>query len=186
VLRVPSGHAVDELALVAGPRLPLLVWIESWFDRRGQRHSVVRGGDLSRRLHPQTLSDGRELAAGLAAAGGGAELVAWKGCNRAGGCGTRALRREPSGHWGALVHLGATDPGEDPAAALTGDGRSVIGFISRGHVLAATGRAAWTSPAVVSPTNYAGDLSVVAAGRGAAAVWTQGTLQQSLVLAELR
>ena len=69
-------------------------------------------------------------------------------------------------------------------------GEALVGWINRGHVLAAQARPGATrfgSRHTVSATNFAADL-VLAFGpaRQALAVWTQGTLAQTLTAAAFK
>ena len=79
------------------------------------------------------------------------------------------------------------DAGQAPVATVTNSGRAVVGWVASGHVLAATGRTSGLGPPqVVSETSFASALALTAdSAGGALAVWTQGTLAQSLVAARL-
>jgi hypothetical protein len=88
------------------------------------------------------------------------------------------------------VRLGAIDPGQVPAATVSGDGHAVVGWVWAGQPFAATrGPSARRFGAShrLSSTRFAADLALAAGpGPEAVAAWTQGTLNPSVVEAELR
>lgn len=188
LLTVARGHEVDELALAAGPGPPTVAWVESWFDRAGRYHAQVRAADLTARLRPVTLSGAQDAVAGIAFAGGrgGDQILAWKACARSGACAAWATTRR-GGAFGRPTRLGTIDAGQSPVTTVTDGGRTVVAWVAGGHVLAATGTTSGPGrPQVVSRTSFASDLALTAdAAGGALAVWTQGTLAQSLVAARL-
>jgi hypothetical protein len=189
-LTVPAGHSVDEIALAPGAALPTLAWIESWFDQRGGFHAQAKVANVVGRLRPQAVSSGGELAAGLAFAGNarGDQALAWKACDTNGDCGTRVDLRRAKGRFGPVQGPGAIDASQTPVAAVTQGGRALVGWIYNGHVFAASSQSTRMSrPSIVSNTGFAADLTIAAAPRGGAmAVWTQGTLAQSLIGADFR
>ena len=184
---VPSGHAIDEIAVTAGAAAPTVAWIESWFDRAGVYHSQVAVSDLRRGARPRVLSAPGGLAAGLSLAGdsSGAQAVTWKECTVAGDCAVRAALRPAGRGFSAPAALPAIDASQSPSAAVSARAGTVLAWIQQGHVLAvrAARRATRFGPVqLVSGTNFAADLTVAfGAGRQALAAWTQGTLNQSLM-----
>jgi hypothetical protein len=186
-ITAPAGHRVDELAVAAGPSVPTIAWIESWFDVAGAYHSQVFVTDLRRTLQPRPLSASGELAAGLTIAGDGSgdEAVAWNGCTTAGDCAVRAALRPARGRFSDAAQLSAIDASQAPAVAVSPKGVTLVGWIQQGHVLAAQAsrRAKTFGPVdLVSATNYAADLALAfGPGRQALAAWTQGTLNQSVI-----
>ncbi len=191
VIRLPAGHTVEELAAVPSATGVTVAWIESWFDGGGNYHSVARAADISRHTAARTLSPGNELATGLSLVADGRSdaLMTWEGCTSAGTCTVRAARRPAKGHF-TTAQLGAVDASEQPAAAIAPSGTAIVGWVSSGHVYAASAgvRARTFGPAArVSATNYATDLTVGVAPTGVAlAAWTQGTFAQSVMGATLR
>jgi hypothetical protein len=189
-LTVPANHQVDEIGLAQGANLPTLAWIESWFDRNGNFHSQAKVADLSARLRPQAVSSSSELASGLAFAsdGRGDQALTWKACTTNGDCATRVVLRRASGRFGSVQRPGAIDASDTPVAAVTLGARALIGWVHSGHVLAASSQTTRLSRAsVVSNTGFAADLSLTATPTGGAlAVWTQGTLAQSVMGADFR
>ncbi len=185
LLTVAPGHEIDELALADRGARGTVAWVESWYDRVGRYHSQVRVSDLGARLRPQTVSSSRELAAGIGFAGldGGTQILAWKGCTSAGTCSVRAVLRPSPGRFGVVRGPGPIDAAQTPAVTLTARGQAVIGWVSHGHVVAATGRGTrLSSPRVVATTTFATDLALAGApSDDVLAVWVQGTLNQSLI-----
>jgi hypothetical protein len=184
-LTVPAGHSVDEIALAPGASQPTLAWVESWFDRGGGFHAQVKVADVVGRLRPRAVSNGGELAAGLAFAGNarGDQALTWKACDINGDCATRVDLRRANGRFGPIQRPGAIDASQTPVAAVTLGGRALVGWISNGHVFAASSQSTrMSSPSIVSNTSFAADLTIAAAPRGGGmAVWTQGTLAQSVI-----
>jgi hypothetical protein len=189
-LTVAAGHSIDEIALAQGAPQPTLAWIESWFDRRGGYHAQVQIADLAGRLRPQAVSADGELAAGLAFAadGRGDQALTWKGCDANGDCATRVVLRRAKRRFGSVQRPGAIDASQNPVAAVTLGGKALVGWIHNGHVFAANSQTTRISrPSVVSPTGFGADLTIAASPRGGAlAVWTQGTLAQSVIGADFR
>jgi hypothetical protein len=187
VIRLPGGHRIDELAVAPGSRAPTVGWIESWFDAVGAFHSQAVVADLRRGVRPKPLSAPTELAAGLslAADARGDEAIAWKACTVTGDCSVRAALRSAGGRFSAPLELPAIDASQAPSVTVSSRGQTLLGWVEQGHVLAAQAsrRATAFGPVhVVSGTNYAADLTLAfGVGRRALAVWTQGTLIQTLV-----
>jgi len=188
LLTVAPGHAIDELGLAAGAGVPAVAWIESWYDRGGNFHAQVKEADLTPKLRPRAVSSARELAAGLAFAGNGAgaQVLSWKACDSTGGCRMRVLLRQRGAGFGPLQRPGRIDPTETPAVAIAADGHAAVGWIRDGAVVAATssGRRLG-APRLVGRTAFATDLTLAATRHGALAVWTQGTLAESVLGASL-
>ena len=187
---MPADHQVDEIGLARGANLPTLAWIESWFDRGGNYHSQVKVADLSARLRPQAVSVGSELAAGLAFASDerGDQALSWKACTTSGSCAARVVLRRANGRFGSVQRPGAIDASDTPVAAVTSGGTALVGWVRGGHVFAGSSQTTRLPRAsVVSNTGFAADLSLAAAPSGGAlAVWTQGTLAQSVMGADFR
>ena len=189
-----AGHELDELALAPGSGGGVSVaWVDAWFDSSGAYKSVVQVGDVGRgRVRPRALAVSGQTASGLALAGAGSgdQVVTFKSCDVNGDCWVRASFRRAHGRFGPVVRLGAIDPGQDPAAAVTGDGVAVVGWVSGGRVFAVTQAASgggFSRVRRLSPTHYAADLALAGgAGGEAVAAWTQGTLHPSVVAAVLR
>ena len=184
-LTVPANHTVDEIALAQGAAQPTLAWIESWFDRGGGYHAQVKVADVAGRLRPQAVSADGELAAGLAFAADarGDQALTWKGCDANGDCATRIVLRRAKGRFGSVQRPGAIDASQNPAAAVTLGGKALVGWIHNGHVFAASSRATRMGrPGALSSTSFGADLTIAASPRGGGlAVWTQGTLAQSVI-----
>ena len=90
----------------------------------------------------------------------------------------------------SLPNSDAIDASEVPAAALSIHGNGLVGWVSRGHVLAASLRARSTSfakPQTVSGTRFASDVVLGFGPNGrAVAAWSQGTLAPEVVGAVYR
>jgi hypothetical protein len=186
-LTAAAQHSIDELALASGARAPTLSWIESWTDLTGRFRSQVMVADLARSIQRRALSPSGELASGIAAASNarGDEAVAWKACDSTGACIVRAALRTANGRFGNSQRLGAIDPSETPTLALSPDGIALLGWVQSGHVVASSARLrahGFDRARTVSSTNFATDLRLEFGPAGQAlAVWTQGTLQQTLM-----
>lgn len=187
---VPAGHQINELAVAAHGRVPTVAWIESWFDAAGTFHSRAYAADLAGRRTPQAVSAADQLASGLslAAGAGGGQLLAYRGCDRAGRCVARAaLRRR--GRFGAAQALGTIDPSQSPTATMSAAGYGLVGWIAPAGVrtaIAPVASATLRTPArLVAVTPYAADLTAAFTPSGTSAIlaWTQGTRNQSIVAA---
>jgi hypothetical protein len=191
-ITVPVGHRIDELAVARGPSVPTLAWIESWFDSAGVFHSQAMIADLGRIVRPRALSPPTEPSAGLtfAADAGGDQALSWKACTSTGACTVRATLRPARRRFTPLQRLGAVDASQIPAAAVAPNGQALVGWIDQGHVRAAPAspRASrFGSPHTVSATGFGADLALAFGPAGQAlAVWTQGTLVQSVIGASFR
>jgi hypothetical protein len=186
-IRVPAGHQIDELALGRAGSGATAAWIESWFDAKGVLRSQVDVADLTGKPRVHTFGLPGLLASGLSLATNtsGAELLAWQGCRPTTTCSVEAAVKDPGRRFGAPVGLGAIDPSQPPAAAVSQAGVGLVGWIDNGHVLAAARarRAHRFVPArVVSATSFAADLTIgFGAAKTAVAAWTQGTFAQSVM-----
>jgi hypothetical protein len=188
----PAGHAVDEVGLAPAAGGITAAWIESWFDRRGVYHAQTVLSDLGAGAGRRVFSVARQAASGLVFAGDmrGDQVVAWRSCVSSGSCTLRAAVRPAGGSFGAAQALGAIDPGQSPAAAVSGRGYALVGWISSGHVLAAERRPGGRrlgAARTVSSTTFASGLALAFGGTGRAiAAWTQGTLAPDVVGAVFR
>jgi hypothetical protein len=190
---VAGGHQIDELGLAPSSSGATAAWIESWFDRRGRYQAETVLADLGSSTR-RTFSVTGEAASGVVLAGGakGDQVAAWKSCTRAGSCSVRAAVRPAGRGFGAAQRLGAIDPGQSPAAAVSRGGEGLVGWIAGGHVLAAErrpGGGRLGSTRTVSSTSYAANLTIAFGGGGggqALAAWTQGTLAPDVVGAVFR
>jgi hypothetical protein len=186
-LTAAPQHSIDELALASGARAPTLGWIESWTDSSGRFRSQVMVADLTRAIQRRALSPSGELASGITAASDarGDEALTWKACDSTGACIVRAALRAGNGRFGDSQRLGAIDASETPALALSPDGIALLAWVQSGHVVASGARLrahGFGRPQPVSSTNFATDLTLAFGPAGQAlAIWTQGTLQQTLM-----
>jgi hypothetical protein len=184
---VSPSHAIDELALASGATAPTVAWIESWSDPTGRFRSQAMVADLTRKIVRRALSPAGEVVAGvtLAADARGDEAAAWKACDSTGACIVRAAVRASNGRFGSSQRLGAIDASEAPVVTLSSDGVALLGWVHAGHVLATAAslpRRGFGKVQTVSSTNFATDLTLGFGPIGQAlAVWTQGTLQQTLM-----
>jgi hypothetical protein len=186
-VNVAAGHQVDELALGRGSSQGTVAWIESWSDSADHLHSAVFVADLGRRIHARSFEIPGLLAAGLSLATdpSGAQVLAWKACDPGGSCRLQTAVKDAGGRFGSPVSLGRIDASETPAAAVSGRGVALVGWIDRGRVLAAARarRARRFAPTrVVSGTSSAMDLTLGfgASGSGMAA-WSEGTFTETVM-----
>lgn len=187
-VKVGAGHQVDELALGRGSSQGTVAWIESWTDSAGHLHSAAFVADLGRRIHARSFEVPGLLASGLSLATdpSGAQVLAWKVCSLTGSCRVQAAVKDAGKRYGAPASLGLIDASQTPAAAVSGRGAGLVGWIDRGRVLAAARgrRAPRFSPArVVSGTNSAMDLTLGFGPAGALAAWSQGTFTETVMAA---
>jgi hypothetical protein len=187
---VAAGHQIDELALGRGRAGATAAWIESFYDAGGVAHSQAEVADLTLPVRVRSFPIDGRLASGLSLAtnAAGAQVLAWKVCDLIGSCRVEAATRDAGKRFGRPVALGRPDASQAPAAAVSGDGLGLVGWIDRGHVVAAArGRGArrFAAPRVVSATSFAADLTLAFGPRNRGlAVWTQGTFAQSVIGAE--
>jgi hypothetical protein len=185
---VPASHEIDQLVVAAHGSVPTVAWIESWFDSAGGFHSQAFAEDLAGRHIAQPLSSRSTLASGLAlAAGAGdAQVVAFRACSTSGSCTVQAETRT-AGRFGPAQTLGRIDGSQLPAVAESAFGTALVGWVNTlGNVDAAVATAPthhFRGTYRASATGYAADLALAIApsGTSATAVWTQGTLNESVV-----
>lgn len=189
----PSGYEIDELALAGGRRSGLLAWTQSWIDASGSYRSQVYAKELGVRLPAQAISPAGALASGLSLAenAAGSAVIAYRACTRAGACELQAaLRPDGSGRFAAVRTLGAIDPTQTPATAVSRRGQALVGFISGGRAFvaaAAPGARSFARARRLSRAADASQLAVAftASGDSALAIWTEGVERQRLAGARL-
>jgi hypothetical protein len=183
-----SSNSVDQLALAPANRGGTVAWVQSSFSARGAFRSVVMAHDLRRRAVVQ-VSPSAVLASDLAFAGdaAGDQVIAWDACSATGTCTVQASVRPAGGRFGPVLSLGAGDPIEAPAAAISVHGEVLVAWIRNGDVRAAARglRAQGFGPArtVASAGDDNGVTVGFAPGGGGLAAWTQGTVSPSLMAA---
>ena len=188
-ITVPGGHRVEELGIAARGRAVTLAWIESWFDKGGAYHAVVRAIDLTRHSTARTLSPAGATASGLQFAGdpAGDQTITWQSCTAVDRCTGRAVSRTRRGTFGTASSLGSDDPDQPPALAVSSTGQAVVALTRGGRPMAATRSGAggrFSGVVRLSPSPYAYDITDAAGTGGRAIVgWTQGTLNPSVVAA---
>src|SRR5205807_10200630 len=111
------------------------------------------------------------IASGLtfAADARGDQVLAFKTCTWTASCAVRAAVRAAGKSFGRPVRLGSIDAAEAPVVGLAPAGEALLGWIDRGHVLAAALRPSgsrFAAPHVVSRTNYAANLALAFSPRG--------------------
>lgn len=188
LVTVPAGHRIDESGVAPrGAGQATVAWIESWFDKGGAYHSVVRALDLGAAGAARTLSPAGRLASGLSVAGdtAGDAAVAWQSCTINAACTVQASLRRHGGAFGPVRTLGGADATQTPALSVGPGGATVVGWIQGGDPVAAMaaepGRG-FGAPARLSSAGYALNIAVTAgAGGRALAAWSQGTLNPSVV-----
>jgi hypothetical protein len=191
-ITVPASQGIDEMGIAPGPDGGTAAWIESWYDRRGNYHSVVVAADLAHARRTTTFGVAGTIASGLTFAGDGhgEEVIAWKACTWSATCSVRAVVRSGGKSFGRPLRLGSIDATEAPAVSVSSGGDALVGWISAGHVLAAELRPHGTrflAAHVVSTTNYAANLALTFGPAGAAiATWSQGTFAPDVVGAVFR
>ncbi|MHB1570951.1 MAG: hypothetical protein ACYC0H_17350, partial [Solirubrobacteraceae bacterium] len=192
-VRAAAGHRIDELAVAPGGRgAGTAVWIDSWFDAGGAWHAQVRATDLGAGGGTQTLSPPWRVASGLSVAGdqAGYQAAAWQSCTTSGSCNALVTVRRSGGGFSSVRSLGPVDPGQPPALAVGPGGAVVVAFVRGGRPWAVTETApgsGFSRPMALSSSVYAYDISVAAgSARRAVAVWSQGTLNPSVVGAAFR
>ena len=192
VFSAAEGHEIDELALAPLGSVTTAAWILSWFDAAGAYHAEPMVADLGRVVRPASfVPPAGETSSALTMAGGpvGDQVLGFRDCDGVGDCWVEAGFRAPGAGFGAPVRLGTIDPGQEPAAVVTGNGTAVVAWIHDGQPFAVTrsaGARGFGAPHRLSSTGYAADLTLAAGARGrAVAAWTQGTLNTSVVAAEL-
>lgn len=186
LVTVPRGHRIDEIGLAPRGGQATVAWVESWFDRGGAYHSVVRAQDIAPHAQARMLSEPNRLASGLTLAGdaAGDQAVAWESCTLDDACRADAAVRGRRGVFGAAQALGAIDASQPPALAVGSGGRAIAAWIRGGDPMAAVQPAPggrFGRPGVLSRAGYALNISVAAGRHSAVAAWSQGTLHPSIV-----
>lgn len=186
LLRAPSGHRIDELAVAGRATRATAAWIDESFDRVGADHAQVRAADVA--AHPAVRAfpagGGIPAGLGLAADPAGAQALVWKTCRVNGACQVQITTRGPGTPFRAVTSLGAIDDAQAPSVAVSPRGRVIVGLIRGGHPYAAigsTGNGRFSGARSLSPTTFAYDITVADSARGGLAAWTQGTLNPSVV-----
>jgi hypothetical protein len=180
LVTVPGGHLVDEIGVVPGVSVPLLAWVESWFDSAGTFHSEVLAKDLNGKGSARPFQISGQVASGLAAAGNGAgeQALAWSSCMRGGTCAVRATLRSPGGRFAQPLRLGSIDASQAPTVAVGPSGEAIVGWVSAGRVFADVrepGSKRFAGVKQISAAVYASDLALAFSPTGGAlATWTQG------------
>jgi len=191
-ITVPASDGIDEMGIAAGPGGATAAWIESWYDRRGNYHSVVVTADLAHARRTTTFAVPGTMASGLTfgADGQGDQVIAWKACTWNATCSVRAVVRSGGKSFGRPLRLGSIDATEAPTVAFSPSGDALAGWTGSGHVMAAELRpraSRFLSAHVVSSTVYASNLSLTFGPAGAAiAAWSQGTFAPDVVGAVFR
>jgi hypothetical protein len=185
-VKVAAGHQIDELAVGQGSSQGTLAWIESWSDSAGHLHSMAVVADLGRHIRARTFEIPGLLASGLSLAAdpSGAQVMAWKVCDLSGTCRVETAVKDRGRRFGQPISLGRIDPTAAPAAAVSPQGEGLVGWIDRGHVLAAARdrRARAFAPTrVVSRTSSAMDLTLGFGPSGALAAWSEGTFTETVM-----
>ncbi len=184
---VPAGHRIDELGVAARQGGATAAWVESWYDKSGAYHSLVRAMDIAPHATVRNLSPAKRLASGLSFAGdvGGDQAVAWESCTGQAACQTQVSGRGAKGSFGPVRTLGAIDASQEPALAVGAHGKVLVGWVRGGTPVAATATSAggrFGAAVTLSHTTFALDLTVgFGSGGAGAAAWTQGTLNPSVV-----
>ncbi len=155
-----------------------LAVVESWLDRHGGYHSVVRAGARSLRLPGSAASGGWPTPA--------AQVLAFKSCDSGGRCWVRvAYRQRRGGYWAAGPRrCDRPRPIAGGSGERRREGGRRLGLPRRGvRARAHRGarRARWAGAGYASALALAGGP-----GGEVAAVWTQGTAAPSVVGAVLR
>lgn len=188
---VPANHGLDEVTLAPGRGVPLAAWVESWFAGDGSYRSQAVLGDLRAPVRGRPLPIRGTVASAVAAAGDGTgeNVVAWKACDTRATCAVWAIFRDPGRRFGSPVRLGAIDASQAPAVTVAGGGAALVGWVDGGRVLAVARRpgAGRFARPVALPSSFAHDLTLTSAPGGpAAAVWTEGTVDPSVLAAIYR
>jgi len=183
---VPSGYSIDELALAPGAHGPTVAWVQSWYDAQGLFHSAVMEQGPS---GPAVMvSQGDLLASDLSLAGDGSgdQVLSWEACSAIGTCEASAALAPGQKPFGAPVTLGASDPTQAPAAAISSAGKALVAWVGAdGHLLAVAGgrhAGGFGHAQTISSTDYASAPAVAFGPAGGALVaWTQGTLAPEVI-----
>lgn len=191
LLRAPTGHRIDELAVAGRSTRGTAAWIDESYDRGGAYHAQVRAADFA--AHPAVrafpASGAIPAGLGLASDPAGAQALVWKACRVDGGCQVQITTRGVDTPFRAVRSLGAIDDAQTPSVSVSPRGRVIVGLIRGGHPCAAvgsTGTGRFSGARSLSPTTFAYDITVADSARGGLAAWTQGTLNPSVVGAAYR
>jgi hypothetical protein len=187
-LSVPAGYSVSQVAVTRG-RVANIAWVESWLDVRGKYHSRVYTAQIAgrRAVKRRVVSPVNVIASQISFAGGaGHELLTWQACAPHGtSCEAQARLRLSASHWSSVARLGEIDAGGGPVAAMTTRGTALVAWVSRGDVMtvncAKDARKFTPKARRLGRSGRAAQLTLAAGPLGtAAAVWTNGTVNQSL------
>ena len=183
-LAAGGGHRLDGLALAPDGRRFTLAVTDSWVDRRGTYHAVVKVAGATFAVPGQAASD-----VGLAGDASRAQVLAFESCNRVGRCWVQAAYRSKDRRFSGPVRLGAVDPGQPPTVAVSAGGIAGVAWVYHARVYAAwrgLGARRWGPAHALNRSPYASAVTL-AGGPGSelAAVWTQGTVLASVVGAVL-
>ncbi len=176
LLTVPAGHRIDELGVARRGSGATVAWVESWFDKRGSFHSVVRAADVAAHPGIRTLAGSGVPASGvdIAADAAGDQGISWKSCRPNGSCTVSVAVRGAKSTFGRLLLVrpgrSGADAGGDGRARRSGDRRP--GF-APGARLAAVGSARsrrfGATRTLSSRAQFASDLTVAYGPRRAGA-----------------
>jgi hypothetical protein len=188
LLTVPGGHRIEELGTARRGSGATVAWVESWNDRRGNFHSVVRAADVASHPRIRTVSAANQTAAGLdiGAGSGGDQAISFTVCRGNGSCSVSAAVRGPHATFSSSRGFGLLDPGQIPAAAVGPRGQVIVAWIRSGRPVAAVGSARsrrfGATRTLSTRAQFSADLVLAfGPGRQALAAWSQGTLNPSLV-----
>jgi hypothetical protein len=166
VVTVPGGHSIDELAVASHGSRPTVAWIESWLDSLGGFHSQAYAADVGPHPTRRRLSALAQLASGLSVGSdaGGDQVLGFRSCSASASCSVMAALRRAGRGFDKPVRLGAIDPTESPAVAVSPAGTVLTAWIDGGRVRAATAPASvrprFGRATTVASTAYAADLAV--------------------------
>lgn len=190
LLTVAGGHRIDELGVARRGSGATVAWVESWYDRRGNLHSVVRAADVAASPRIRMLSAASSIASGLdiAANAAGDQAISFKTCRANGSCSSFAAVRGPHATFGAPSGFGLMDPAQSPAVAVGSRGQVIMAWIRSGRPVAAVGSARSRrfggTKILSSRAQFAADITVAfGPRRQGLAAWSQGTLNPSVVAA---
>jgi hypothetical protein len=192
-ITAPSGWEIDELALAGAGGSSTLAWVQGGLDSSGAYRSQVYATRLAARGGARAVSAPTQLASGLSLAqdGAGAAVLAYRACTAAGACALEAaLSPSPRLGFGPPQAIGAIDPTQVPAAAISRRGQALVGYVYAGEpfAVAASPRSQrFGVPHRLARTTDASQITLGfdPTGDAALAVWTQGVHSQALVGARL-
>ncbi|HEY2258683.1 MAG TPA: hypothetical protein VGH45_03180 [Solirubrobacteraceae bacterium] len=188
LLTVASGHRIDELDVARRGSRATAAWVESWYDKKGSFHSIVRAADVAAKPGIRNLSPASQLAAGVSASAdaSGDQAVSWKLCRGNGSCTVQAALRGAHSTFAGHSSFGQSDPSDAPVSAVGPRGQAIVAWVRSGQPRAAVGSAhsrRFGRARILSENaQFAADLTVAfGPRRQALAAWSQGTLNPSLV-----